>query len=211
MKPPQICEVLSSERRHDGFHKVDYLSVRHQGFDGTVNAPVSREVVRRGEIAVIVPYDPIRDVVVLTRQWRIGAFAAKDLPHCPEDLSPWVLETPAGYVDAGETPLKAARRELMEETELEAKHLEQIGRVVTNPGISDEIAFLFYAEVNASNSTYQSGHEGEGEDILVTCVPAEEAFALMDRWEIQKATSLLALNWLRGNRPRLTGSGTARI
>ena len=203
MNLPNRSDVLSKERRHDGFYKVDLLTVRHQSFAGTISTPVAREVIRRGEIVVIVPYDPVRDVIVLTKQWRVGAIAAKDLPHCPDGTTPWVLETPAGYVAPGELPLDAARREVVEETGFEPKRMEQIGQILTNPGMSDEIAFLFYAEVDASISEHVSGLEAEGEDILVSAKPAQEVFDMMDAWDIQKATSLLALNWLRVNHLRL--------
>ncbi len=203
MKAPNKYDVLSRERRHDGFYKVDCLTVRHQCFSGNMSEVISREIVRRGEIVVVVPYDPIRDLVILTKQWRTGALAAQELPNCPDAIMPWVVETVAGYINPGETPLVAASRELQEETDFEPKHLELIGQVLTNPGLSDEIAHLFYAEIDVDKTGHISGVENEGEDILVTAVPAQDVFDSMDKWEIQKATSLVALNWLRMNRPKL--------
>ena len=203
MKAPINYDVLSSERLHDGFYKVDCLTFRHQCFSGNMSETISREVVRRGEIVVAVPYDPIRDLVVLTKQWRVGALAAQELPYCPKTIMPWVVETVAGYMDPGETPLVAASREVQEETGFEPKRLEEIGQVLTNPGISDEIAHLFYAEVDARKTGHVSGVEKEGEEILVTAIPAQEAFTMLDKWEIQKATSLVVLNWLRMNRGNL--------
>ena len=107
------------------------------------------------------------------------------------------------HLAPGETPLVAASREVQEETGFEPKRLEEIGQVLTNPGISDEIAHLFYAEVDARKTGHVSGVEKEGEEILVTAIPAQEAFAMLDKWEIQKATSLVVLNWLRMNRGNL--------
>jgi|GEM_PF-642821 len=206
MKMPQKSDVLSNARRYSGFYKVDLLMAHHEKFMAADHISCTREVVRRGEIAIIAPYDPIRDVVVLTCQWRIGAVVARELPHCPSSLTPWVFETPAGYVDEGETPIQAAHREAKEETGCEPIKIEEIGCVLTNPGLSDEIAYLFYAEVDAPIDDHISGLQNEGEDILVSAKPAQEVFDMMDAWEIQKATSLLALNWLRINRPRLRQS-----
>jgi ADP-ribose pyrophosphatase len=46
----------------------------------------------------------------------------------------YTLEFPAGMVDAGESPLETARRELLEETGYEADKIELLGEMMTDTG-----------------------------------------------------------------------------
>ncbi len=56
-----------------------------------------------------------------------------------------VYQLPGGLVDAGESPLETARRELREETGYEAEHWERLGVVQDNPGLIDGATTLFLA------------------------------------------------------------------
>src|SRR5690349_13334476 len=60
------------------------------------------------------------DEVVFVRQYRHGAGTLS-------------LELPAGVIDAGEEPVTAARRELLEETGFEATSFEPLLAVVPEP------------------------------------------------------------------------------
>jgi len=46
----------------------------------------------------------------------------------------YTVELPAGLLDAGETPLETARRELLEETGFEAGAMELLGEMTTDTG-----------------------------------------------------------------------------
>ena len=56
----------------------------------------------------MLPFDPVRDEVVLIRQFRIGALAA--------GRDPWPVEIVAGIIEAGESADQVARRETLKET-----------------------------------------------------------------------------------------------
>ncbi|MEI9948461.1 MAG: NUDIX hydrolase [Pseudomonadota bacterium] len=56
------------------------------------------------------------------------------------------VEFPGGVVDAGETPLAAARRELLEETGFEAETWTKVAMVFTNPARQTNRLHVFLAE-----------------------------------------------------------------
>lgn len=56
-----------------------------------------------------------------------------------------LLELPAGKLEKGEEPLPAAKRELSEETGLEADVWQDLGAIYTSPGFSTETLYLYLA------------------------------------------------------------------
>ncbi len=90
-----------------------------------------RSVVRHGGSAVMMAVDH-KDRVLLVRQYRLPA--GKDL---------W--ELPAGKLDAGETALVAARRELIEETGVRAKKWKKLVTFFPSPGYVSEKMTIFLA------------------------------------------------------------------
>jgi len=90
-----------------------------------------RSVVRHGGSAVMMAVDR-KDRVLLVRQFRLPA--GKDL---------W--ELPAGKLDKGETPLVAARRELIEETGVRAKKWKKLVTFFPTPGYVSEKMTIFLA------------------------------------------------------------------
>jgi ADP-ribose pyrophosphatase len=57
----------------------------------------------------------------------------------------FIWEIPAGTLDAGESPLNCARRELVEETGYSADDWQQLGTITPLPGCSDERIHIFLA------------------------------------------------------------------
>ena len=92
---------------------------------------MKRSVVRHGGSAVMMAADK-KDRVLLVRQYRLPA--GKDL---------W--ELPAGKLDTGETPLAAARRELIEETGVRAKKWKKLVTFFPSPGYVSEKMTIFLA------------------------------------------------------------------
>jgi len=92
---------------------------------------MKRSVVRHLGSAVMLAADE-KDRVLLVRQYRLPA--GKEL---------W--ELPAGKLDAGETPLVAARRELIEETGLRAKKWKKLVTFLPSPGYVEEKMTIFLA------------------------------------------------------------------
>lgn len=70
--------------------------------------------------------------IILVRQYRHG-------------IKQDVLEIPGGVIDSGETALKAAKRELLEETGYEFERFEKISELFPNPATSNNITTTYLA------------------------------------------------------------------
>ena len=102
----------------------------------------------------------------------------------------WMVEIPAGRMEAGEDPLAAARRELEEETGHRARKWERIADFFVAPGFSSENIALFLAldlTLAGANSLQPDADE---EIELLWASPAE----LLE--SSQDAKTLLAASWL---------------
>jgi len=179
--------LTSCRRLHDGFRPVDALDFRYRAYgESSWEESSRREILRSPPIVAVLPYDPAAGRVVLLRQFRLAAHLATGKGV--------LVEIVAGAVDEGEAPEAAARRELAEETGLQARRLLQIGDFLSSPGICDERIALYIAEVDASDLPGRSGHDVGEVTHPFACAP-EEAIAAADAGRIANVVALLALNW----------------
>ncbi|MGB1092085.1 MAG: hypothetical protein ACPGYX_08170, partial [Oceanobacter sp.] len=70
----------SSEVSYQGFFRVKKLQLRHRLFDGGWTKKFTRELFERGDAVCVLLYDPNKDIVVLTEQFRIGALNNDNTP-----------------------------------------------------------------------------------------------------------------------------------
>ena len=122
-----------------------------------------REVVLHPGGVAILALDEA-DNVALVRQYRYP-------------IGQLLLELPAGKLDAGEDHLPAAKRELSEETGLEAGELTYLGHIYASPGFCDEALHMYLAR----DLTRARQHLDEDEFLDVVTMPfAELADRVMD-------------------------------
>jgi ADP-ribose pyrophosphatase len=191
--------ILEQARAHDGFLKLDRYAVRQRRFDGTETPVLDREVVVAAECVAALLYDPVRDEVVLVEQAR--------LVPALMGLAAVQAEVVAGRIEAGDTPIAALHREVLEETGcIILGEPEPIAVVLTSPGYNTERLHLYYARVDSTVAGGFYGLAAEHEDIRVLVLP----YAAFVQWQAEgRVTNLFTLSaglWLALHRARLLSS-----
>lgn len=117
-------------------------------------------------------------------------------------LDRYSWEIPEGGVPAGESALDGARRELREETGLEADHWIELCRSHLSNSVSDEEAVLFLATELSHGMATPDGTES----LAIRWVPFDEVLAMTLDGRITDAMTILAVQ--RAAIARLTGTDT---
>lgn len=184
---PLDFTILSRKPLGGVFRPLEELSVTHASLTGGAPLLVTREVVKAGTATAIIPYDRARDRLVVIRQFRVGA--ALSTPHAAP------LELPAGLLDEGEDAVTAARRELFEETGLEALAIGEAFTILSSPGLTDETIVVFLALVDASRLAARGGVAAESEDIVPLAFRASDLISAADDGRIANAFLFASLQW----------------
>ncbi len=188
-------KVETTEHLLEGWIAVDRLHLRHTRFDGNWTRLLPRMLVRRGEAVVVLPYDPVRDAVVLIEQFRVGAVGG--------NRPPWLFEAVAGLRDKAGSPEETARRELVEEAGLVGEDLVLVWEGYTTPGFADEYLHGYVARVDSSAVGGHHGLDEEDEDIRPFVLPFEEALTWWREGRLRNLPLLATLLALAVERPRL--------
>ena len=164
--------IDSEETVWQGRFALQRIGFRQRRFDGTISAPREWELLRRGTASAVLPYDPVRDLVVMIEQFRLPAYAA--------GLPPYMMELAAGLIDGADDAETTIRRESVEEMGLELGRMHRIGDFLLTPGGCDELCTLFAGEVDAGGADADGlmgtrGLASEQEDIRVWALPAGRA------------------------------------
>lgn len=146
---------------------------------GTLREPggvrARRDIIRHsGSVAVLPVHDDGR--VILIRQYR-----------CAYEKQ--VIELPAGRIDAGETALQAAKRELREEVSLGARKWERLLRILPSPGFCDETVTIY----RATGFFASLAEPDPDERIEILTMPRPRALRLIEAGKIEDAKTLIAL------------------
>lgn len=95
-----------------------------------------------------------------------------------------ILEIPGGFIDQGEDPAVAARRELLEETGYAFEEIIELGKIAANPGLLDNYTHLFLA---TGGKKVQGQHLDPNEEIEVVLKPLAEVREMVARNELVQA------------------------
>ncbi|MEU1181800.1 NUDIX domain-containing protein [Streptomyces sp. NPDC005820] len=147
-----------------------------------------RETYDRGDGATILLYDPLRETVLLTRQFRLPAYVNGH----PDGM---LLETAAGLLD-GDDPKAAIRREAVEETGRTVHEVEHVFDAFMSPGsVTERLGFFAAPYDGSAPGADRAGVAAEGEDIAVVELPFKEALGMVRSGAIADAKTIMLLQW----------------
>jgi ADP-ribose pyrophosphatase len=177
-KPPaRKAKLVSSKLSYKGkvFDVYTDMLIEPNGHRNT------RDVIRHNGSVVILAIDESRNPadpdVILERQYRhaVGQF---------------LIELPAGTRDPGESPLAAAKREMIEETGYRAKRWTMLLKYFASPGFLGEWMQIYLA---------RDIREGEAqleldEQLDVLRMPLSEAMKMVAEGKIHDGKTLIGLS-----------------
>ncbi len=191
--------ILDRQTVWKGFIHLQTLIIEQTRADGRVEQ-LDREVHDHGPAAAVMLVDPLRQSVVLVRQFRPGAFFGGHHDG-------FLLEVPAGLLD-GDGAEEAVGREAMEETGYAVSDIRFLFESYASPGTLTEKLSCFVATIDAGRRAGKGGGvEGEGEDIEVVEMPIDEAYGLIASGGIVDAKTIILLQWLMLHRADFSAAG----
>ena len=145
----------------------------------TVSLPdgkeASRDIVLHPGASVIIPISENGEIYMVT-QYR-------------KPIEKVSLEIPAGKLDKGEDPEVCAKRELKEETGLEAGTIKHLISIHSTPGFCNEVLHLYVA------MDLKEGDSCADEDEFISCekIPANKLLDMVLNHEITDAKTIIGI------------------
>ncbi|MBQ4509161.1 MAG: NUDIX hydrolase [Clostridia bacterium] len=134
-----------------------------------------REIVRHPGAVCVIPVDEDENVIMI-KQFRYP-------------FSEVLLEIPAGKLEPNEDPLEAVKRELEEESGVNAESVEYIGTMYTTVAILDEKIHMYLA----TGLTYKNAHPDDGEFLEVVKIPLKTLVEMVMDGKIPDSKTQIAI------------------
>lgn len=178
--------VLDVRTLSDDWYVLKKTTFEWRRSDGVVQT-LSRETYDRGNGATLLPYDPSRRTVLLTRQFRYPAYV-----NGYDDL---MVEAAAGLLD-GASPDERIRKEVEEELGLALHDVRPVFACYMSPGSVTERLHFFVARYDSAMRTGEGGGDAsEGEDIEVLEPTLDEALAMIADGRICDGKTVMLLQY----------------
>jgi nudix-type nucleoside diphosphatase (YffH/AdpP family) len=147
-----------------------------------------REVYDRGNGATILLYNKERQMVILTRQFRLPTYVNGN-------DSGMLIETCAGLLDK-DHPEVAIRRETEEETGYQIGTVNKVFEAYMSPGSVTEILYFFVAPYTKEMKVSEGGGlKEEDENIEVLEIPYSTALEMIASGGIRDGKTILLLQY----------------
>jgi ADP-ribose diphosphatase len=177
-KPARSKERILSSRT---VYRGPVFSVTTDDVEEPNGVRARRDVIHHSGSVVVLPVDDSTSIprVLLERQYR----------HAATD---YLWELPAGRIDPGEQALKAARRELLEETGYTAAKWRRIFKFYASPGFVAETMSVFLA-----TGLRPGKAQPEADEVIhIRMVPLPAAVRMVLRGTIRDAKTISSVLWL---------------
>lgn len=194
MQKPRAT-IVSRTALHEGFLRMYRYRLEVQRRRGG-SRHIEWELMERGNSVGVLAWDPVRDEIVLGNECRPAALVVGQEPYRDQLI--------AGALDAGESALDAAVREMREETGLVLREPRVIhpGAFASSGGTTEKIALVFGLVDAATAAGAIHGTDGS-EEVLTVVMPADTFLARVRSGEIDDFKTLLAGYWFAQHRPGL--------
>lgn len=180
-------KIISSRVLSAGWSTLKEYDVDFTRADGSVQR-LTREAYDHGHAAAILLHDPMRDMVLLVRQFRFAAHMAGGPSY--------LAEVVAGLLE-GDAPEVCARREAEEEAGVAVKDCVPAFTVFISPGSITEKIHCFIGTYDGPVGVKAGlGLEEEGEDIEVVELAFDKAFGMIASGEILDLKTVVLLQHL---------------
>lgn len=153
------------------YFKIDRAVIQRDGKTFT------KDILSRTPTVIVLPVNA-QSEIYLVSQYR-------------DSMQKTLLETVAGHIEKGDTPLESAKKELKEEVGLTAKTWKQIGTFYVSANMN-AIVHIFYA----TDLTEGIQNLDDDENIKVIKIPFKEALLRIETGEICVSSNVASLLFL---------------
>jgi len=182
----KTIKTHSEARDYNEYFKIDKIIV-DEFEDGKYTTSYSRYKLTRPDAVTILVFNEDTQNVILVKQFRYPIMG-----HVKENI----LEAVAGKIDAGESPKRAAVRELEEEIGYRISE-DRLGapiEIFASPGYSSEKITIFLAVVNNNDKLAGAGGgvQGEHENIEIVEMNINDFMSKIRSNEIKDSKTIIA-------------------
>ncbi|EJD6080452.1 NUDIX domain-containing protein [Providencia alcalifaciens] len=189
LKHPQLRNI-KEKLLSDNWYILKKYTYELQRRDGNWQQQ-EREVYDRGNGAVILLYNKIKNSIILIRQFR--------MPMYINGYQHFLIEAAAGLLDDA-SPETRIIAEAEEETGFKVDKIEKVFEAFMSPGSVTEKLYFYIAEYNDNNrSNAGGGLAEEGEDIEVLEWPFPKALEAIKTGEIVDGKTIMLIQHLALN------------
>jgi GDP-mannose pyrophosphatase NudK len=183
--------IVNEEVLSDNWYTLRKYTFDYQRHDGNWERQ-SREAYDRGNGATILLYNPDKQTVILTSQFRLPTYTNGN-------NTGMLIEACAGLLDKDNAE-DCIKREAEEETGYKVSAVRKIFEAYMSPGSVTEILYFFVAEYADDMKVSDGGGcETEQENIEVMEIPFTKAIEMVSNGEIRDAKTIMLIQYAQLN------------
>ncbi|WMI64706.1 NUDIX domain-containing protein [Aestuariibaculum sp. YM273] len=178
---------IDSQLLSDNYYILNKLTFKYLMSNGQWVTQM-REVYDRGDGAGILLYNPQKQTVILTKQFRMPTFMN-------DNTDGYLVEICAGMLDK-DNPEACIIRETEEEVGYRLKKVKKVYEAYSSPGVMTEKMHFFIGEYTDDMKVNDGGGlDSEHEDIEVLELPFSEAINMLNSGKIHDTRTIVLLQY----------------